>query len=34
VPEKIGAAFTNGILTVTLPKSEDAKPKTIHIEAK
>lgn len=32
--EKISASFRNGILTVTLPKSEDAKPKTITIEAK
>lgn len=31
---KITASFTNGILTVTLPKSEDAKPKTITIEAR
>jgi len=31
---KITASFTNGILTVTLPKSEEAKPKTIAIEAK
>lgn len=32
--EKINASFNFGILTVTLPKSEDAKPKTISIEAK
>jgi HSP20 family protein len=32
--EKISASFTDGILTVTLPKSEEAKPKTIRIEAK
>jgi HSP20 family protein len=31
---KINATFTNGILTVTLPKAEEAKPKTISIEAK
>jgi len=31
---KISASFENGILTVTLPKSEEAKPKTITIEAK
>jgi len=31
---KINASFSNGILTVTLPKSEEAKPKTITIEAK
>ena len=32
--ESIGATFVNGILTITLPKSEEAKPKTIQIEAK
>jgi HSP20 family protein len=31
---KITASFSNGILTVTLPKSEEAKPKIITIEAK
>jgi HSP20 family protein len=31
---KITASFTNGILIVMLPKSEEAKPKTITIEAK
>lgn len=31
--EKIGASFSNGILTITLPKSEEAKPKSITIEA-
>jgi HSP20 family protein len=31
---KINASFSNGILTVTLPKAEEAKPKTIAIEAK
>jgi HSP20 family protein len=30
----INAAFSNGILTVTLPKAEEAKPKTIAIDAK
>jgi len=30
----ISASFSNGILTVTLPKAEEAKPKTISIEAK
>ncbi len=29
----ISASFTNGILTVTLPKAEEAKPKTITIDA-
>ncbi|MBN1576671.1 MAG: Hsp20/alpha crystallin family protein [Chitinispirillaceae bacterium] len=32
--EKINASFSNGILIVTLPKAEEAKPKTISIEAK
>jgi HSP20 family protein len=32
--EKISALFENGIMTITLPKSEEAKPKTITIEAK
>jgi HSP20 family protein len=32
--EKINASFSNGILTVTLPKAEEAKPKTIHIDVK
>jgi len=31
---KINASFSNGILTVTLPKAEEAKPKTIHIDVK
>jgi len=31
---RISASFSNGILSVTLPKSEEAKPKTIAIEAK
>lgn len=30
-PEKINAAFKNGILTVTLEKAEEAKLKTIEI---
>ena len=29
----ISASFTNGILTITLPKAEEAKPKTITIDA-
>lgn len=33
-PNGITASFENGILTVTLKKSEEAKPKTITIEAK
>ena len=32
--EEISASFSNGILSVTLPKAEEAKPKTISIEAK
>lgn len=32
--EAINASFKDGILTVTLPKAEEAKPKTISIEAK
>jgi HSP20 family protein len=34
VAEKIDASFTNGLLTITLPKAEDAKPKTITIGVK
>lgn len=33
IPENINASFSNGILTVTLPKSEEVKPKTIQITA-
>lgn len=29
--EKVGAAFRNGVLTVTLPKKEAAKPKQIKV---
>ncbi len=32
--EKGKADFENGILTITLPKAESAKPKTISIKAK
>jgi len=32
--EKINASFENGILSVTLPKAEEAKPKSITIETK
>lgn len=31
--EKIAASFTNGLLTVTLPKSAKAAPKTIEVKA-
>jgi len=31
---RICASFVNGVLTVTLPRTEEAKPKTIAIEAK
>lgn len=34
VPDKAEANFENGILTLTIPKSEEAKPKTIKVEAK
>jgi len=33
-PNGINASFSNGILTINLPKAEEAKPKTITIEAK
>ena len=32
--EKAKADFDNGILTITLPKSEEVKPKTINIKTK
>ena len=34
VSEKAQADFDNGILTVTLPKAEEVKPKTITVKAK
>ena len=34
VSDKARADFENGILTITLPKSEEVKPKTITIKAK
>jgi HSP20 family protein len=30
--EKIGAAFTNGVLTVTLPKTQQMPPKKIEVK--
>ncbi len=32
--DRIGAAFENGVLTVTLPKREEAKPKKITVAVK
>ena len=29
---KIGAEYKNGVLTVTLPFREEARPRTIHVE--
>jgi HSP20 family protein len=34
VADKAKAEFENGILTITLPKAEEARPKTISIKAK
>lgn len=33
VTEKIDASFTNGLLSIKLPKSDEAKPKTITVNA-
>jgi HSP20 family protein len=33
-PEKAKAEFQDGILTITLPKAEEVKPKTITVKAK
>jgi HSP20 family protein len=33
-PDKATAEFENGVLTLTLPKAEEVKPKTIAIKAK
>lgn len=32
VPERIEARFDNGVLTVTLPKAEEVKPKEIEVK--
>lgn len=32
--DKVAAAYENGLLTVTLPKREEAKPKTVAVEVK
>jgi HSP20 family protein len=32
--DKVAAAYENGVLTVTLPKRDEVKPKTIAIEVK
>jgi hypothetical protein len=34
VSDQAAAEFENGVLTITLPKAEEAKPKTINIKAK
>jgi HSP20 family protein len=31
-PEKVKADYKNGVLTVTVPKKEIAKPKTINVQ--
>ncbi|HEX6033965.1 MAG TPA: Hsp20/alpha crystallin family protein, partial [Anaerolineales bacterium] len=34
VSDKATAEFENGVLTITLPKAEEVKPKTITVKAK
>jgi HSP20 family protein len=34
VSDQAAAEFENGVLTITLPKAEEVKPKTINIRAK
>jgi HSP20 family protein len=34
VTDKAQATFENGVLTLTIPKSEQSRPKTIKVEAK
>jgi HSP20 family protein len=31
---KVAARYENGVLTVTLPKREEARPRTIRVSAK
>jgi HSP20 family protein len=31
-PERVKAEYRNGVLTITLPKKELAKPKTINVQ--
>lgn len=33
-PEKVAAEYKNGVLTVTLPKKELAKPRTVNVSIK
>lgn len=33
-PEKVSADYKNGVLTVTLPKKEVAKPRTVKVQIK
>ena len=34
IPDRANAEFENGVLTITLPKAEEVKPKAITIKAK
>jgi HSP20 family protein len=34
VADRANADFENGVLTITLPKAEEAKPRTISVQAK
>ncbi|MBI5023476.1 MAG: Hsp20 family protein, partial [Candidatus Omnitrophica bacterium] len=33
-PQKVNAAYKDGVLEITLPKREDAKPKQIKVDIK